>query len=138
MNREQRRKLKNVSFIHPEVQSGLKKKEIRGKIDSLLANDKEVQKALRAEAQKYREEEERKSELDLDTLILVTLWQRFHFGHKRLLQFASAFISMYNEYRERYPDADDNMYVMRSHLKEFCGIDVEHLVEQVKEFEMNT
>ena len=127
MNRKQRRakKIKNHDPVYM-----VKKSDMRGRIDSMIKNDPEVQKAIQEEAHRLNVLDMQRLAEDIDTVILTNLHQTFGFGKKRLLRFVSTFVKLHKFYGDRYEDSD--IFAMKQYLKEKVGIDVADIEKEVE------
>lgn len=127
MNRKQRR-AKGIKNTDPAI--CLKKSETRSYIDGIVHKDLEVQKIISEEAHRLNLLEAKKQAEDLDTLILMSLYEVFGFGKTRLLRFVKGFVKLQKYYEDRYEDCD--MFAMKKYLKDYIGIDVSELQKEVE------
>lgn len=129
MNRKQRRANKQKSHDPAYM---VKQSEMRSHIDRLLQSE-EVQQAIKEEANRVYIKEAKKQDVDIITLILMSLHRsKERMGRIRLLRFCHTFNELQKYYEGRYDDCD--MFAMRKHLKEEVGIDVERINEEVEKF----
>lgn len=126
MNRKQRRANKSVA---KDPAFMVKKSEMTSHIGGLLKHDDGVQKAIQEEVHRVELLEAKKQAEDIDTLILMTLHKVFGFGRVRLLRFAANLNDIHKYYEDLYEDCD--MFAMKKHLKEWVGIDVTKLEEEI-------
>lgn len=127
MNRKQRR-AKGVKNSDPVFM--VKRSDMQSHIDKLLKNDPDVQKAIQEEAHRVNLLEANKQAEDIDALILMTLHEIFGFGKTRLLRFAKGLAELQKYYEGRYEDCD--LFTMKSHLRDYVGIDVAELQKEVE------
>ena len=128
MNRQQRRANKQKNH---EPTFTVKQSDMRSHIDRVL-NSVEVQEAIREEARRVSREEAKQSDLDILTLILMSLHRGEKFGRKKLLRFCHYFNELQKYYEGFFEDCD--LFAMRYHLKQEVGIDVEHITEEIERF----
>ena len=127
MNRKQRR-AKGVKNSDPAFM--VKHSDMQSHIDRLLKNDPDVQKAIQEEAHRVSLLEAKKQAEDIDALILMILHEIFGFGKTRLLRFAKGLAELQKYYEGRYEDCD--LFTMKSHLRDYVGIDVAELQKEVE------
>ena len=127
MNLKQRR-AKGVKNSDPAFM--VRQSDMQSHIDRLLNNDPNVQKAIQEEAHRVNLLEAKKQAEDIDALILMTLQDVFGFGKTRLLRFAKGLAELQKYYEDRYEDCD--IFAMKTHLKDYVGIDVTELQKEVE------
>lgn len=128
MNRKQRR-AKGIKNSDPAFM--VRQSDMQSHIDRLLKNDPTVQQAIQEEAHRVELSEAKKQAEDIDALILMTLHDVFGFGKIRLLRFVKGLAELQKYYEDRYEDCD--LFAMKTHLKEYIGIDVAELQKEVEE-----
>ena len=128
MNRKQRRANKQKNS---EPTFTVKQSDLKSHFDRVL-NSAEVQEAIREEARRVSREEAKQSDLDILTLILLSLHRGENFGRKKLLRFCHNFNDLQKYYAGLFEE--DDLYAMRLHLKNDVGIDVERINEEVEKF----
>lgn len=130
MNRKERR-AKGIKNNHdPAVM--VKQSDFQSHFDRFLQSD-EVQRAIQEEARRVSLLEAQKQDVDILTLILMSLHKsKEKMGRVRLLRFCVTFNALQRYYEGRYEDAD--LFAMRKHLKEEVGIDVEHINDEIERF----
>ena len=127
MNRKQRR-AKGVKNSDPAFM--VRQSDMQSHIDRLLKSDPTVQQAIQEEAHRVNLLEAKKQAEDIDALILMTLHEIFGFGKTRLLRFAKGLAELQKYYEGRYEDCD--LFTMKSHLRDYVGIDVAELQKEVE------
>ena len=131
MNRKQRRAEKKKHETHDPAFM-VHRSDMRAHLDRILRNDPVVQQAIQEEAHRVNLEEAKKQDMDILTLILMSLHRREGFGRKRLLRFCHNFNELQKYYSDFFKDLD--MFAMRRHLRDEVGIDVEKINEEVAKF----
>ena len=129
MNRQQRRANKQKNHDPAFV---VKKSNFKEYFNNLLYNDPLVKQAILDEARRVSLEEAKRQDVDILTLILMSLHKREGFGRVRLLRFCNTFNELQKYYEENFEECD--LFAMRKHLKDVVGIDVERINEEVKRF----
>ena len=130
MNRKERR-AKGIKNSDPTFV--VKKSEMRQFFDNAMRNDPLVRQLLQEEAHRINLAEARKQDMDILTLILMSLHRsKEKMGRKRLLRFCYTFNELQKYYSDFYEDCD--MFAMRKHLREEVGIDVEKINDEIARF----
>lgn len=130
MNRRERR-AKGIKNSDPVFT--IKKSEMQEHFNKMMKNDPNVRRAIEEEARKANLREYERQAVDIDALILYSLHKSEGYGRIRLLRFAHTLNELRKYYEGLYEDCD--MFAMKKHLKEFVGIDVEHLDEEIARYE---
>lgn len=119
MNRAERRKMKKSGKeVKSEPVYVLKKSEV----DRLAVSDL-AKEAMMKEINRQILEKDREYQLDVDTMVLWTLYQHYGWGKKRLREFYLAMFEEHLRMRDYY-ELDD-LYPERQKLKEKVGVDIE-------------
>ena len=106
-------------------------KKDRGYIFGVQFNSKE-QKAIDAEILRQCAEFNRKNELEMDSVILWVLHERFGFGEMRLRKFFDSYAVELDALEKRYEMGDEDMaWLCRYKLKEY-GIDLAKWSKEAK------
>lgn len=107
-------------------------KRNKGHIFGVQFSTKE-QKAIDEEILRQCAEFNRKNELEMDSVILWVLHERFGFGEKRLRKFFDSYAAELNALEKRYEMGDEDMaWLCRYKLKEY-GIDIAEWNKEGKE-----
>ena len=128
MNRKQRRAEKKKNH---EPTLMVKRSDLRAYVDSMVKSD-EVQKAILEEAKRVNLEVAVQQDIDILTLILMSLRRREKWGRTKLLRFCYYFNELQKYYAGFYEDCD--MFAMRYDLKREVGIDVEKINDEIERF----
>lgn len=98
-------------------------KKNRGHIFAVKFSARE-QKAIDAEILRQCAEFDRKNELEMDSVILWVLHERFGFGKKRLRRFFESYAAELDALEKRYEMGNEDMAWLCRHKLERYGIDI--------------
>lgn len=110
----------------------VKQSEMRSHINRVLKSDPLVQKSILEEARRVSLIELEEQEVDIITIFLLSLRNSEKYGRKRLLRVSKVLMDSLKSYKDC---SVEDLVAMRERLRKEVSVDVEHLDEEVAEYE---